>query len=870
MSRRTGAKKLRASFVAGTLAAAIALTGTFAWRSVSQTTINEFVGDRNPGGRLHDDFDGANKDVYAENFTDKKDGKPVFVRVRLEEYMEIGPDAGINRKDAAGNTLTNRDVTVLAKSRKDPNHDADINDPTTWYIHKPGDTAAVPEADNPFQEYWTWTLGGESVYMPTFNKNKDSLSVDVNGTYVGLDGSFEGGTPYDDYVAYALGDTKIDDEYFDADDDIIDEYIDDTNPSKVPGGGGVLGTNYTWQENVEHTAQATLKTTAVLTMAEWKAQGGKPGNYWVWDTDGWAYWAAPVQPQTATGLLLDSVIQAKDVGEKNYYAINVVGQFADAGNWGDKDADNDADKGFYADGMTDEAKDLLDLVSGVSSSSKVTGVSVAAAGGAAQVRAGSNLQFNATVTLSDGSSKVDNSAVTWSVSGGTSGDFGVKKTTIDQTGLLKVYVKEAQATELTVTATSKLDGSKVGEAKVTVQAANLPQVTAAAAGGVTEVEAGNTSLAFTMSAVDGDNVVITDEVKGTTKWSLATEPEDSNITIGQTDGILNVPATAKADTKITVTATVTYEEENYSGKAVLTVVGPDAITVTGPEKVKPGGESAPYQYTAKQSRNGKDYANHNVTWSLSGNSDTTGTTIDAATGVLTVGASETKGGTFKVIATSETKPSLSKEFTVKVAGDGVDLGGVTAGSDTPINIGGRDYYVLYTDISNERALILSKGFIGVQAFNSNNSVFWSGSDMQTYLRNWLELDAQKDLFEVVWKDASGQYATFYNRKDYRNASKGFEAFNDPIFLLSEADLFGTFGTGKETANVKEYTTGKVWKLTVPGGLIMEDMGVAQWWLRSIGDDRGTALVDGYGDVTNALPYDNEYTGVRPALWVKIQ
>ena len=31
--------------------------------------------------------------------------------------------------------------------------------------------------------YWTWSTGGSTVYMPTFNKNKDSLEADVNGIY---------------------------------------------------------------------------------------------------------------------------------------------------------------------------------------------------------------------------------------------------------------------------------------------------------------------------------------------------------------------------------------------------------------------------------------------------------------------------------------------------------------------------------------------------------------------------------------------------------------------------------------------------------------------------------------------------------------
>jgi len=47
-------------------------------------------------------------------------------------------------------------------------------------------------------------MGNEEakVYMPTFNKNKDSLASDVNGTYQGTVAGDK--AYYDDYVTYAL------------------------------------------------------------------------------------------------------------------------------------------------------------------------------------------------------------------------------------------------------------------------------------------------------------------------------------------------------------------------------------------------------------------------------------------------------------------------------------------------------------------------------------------------------------------------------------------------------------------------------------------------------------------------------------------
>ena len=86
----TSKKKIAASVGAVALAAVVALGGTFAWQSISQTALNETMDTINPGGRLHDDFNGQNKDVYVENFTEGEGATTIYARVRLDEYMEIG------------------------------------------------------------------------------------------------------------------------------------------------------------------------------------------------------------------------------------------------------------------------------------------------------------------------------------------------------------------------------------------------------------------------------------------------------------------------------------------------------------------------------------------------------------------------------------------------------------------------------------------------------------------------------------------------------------------------------------------------------------------------------------------------------------
>ena len=297
---------------------AILLSGTFAWQSISQVALNEISASVNPGGRLHDDFvditfgeDGEadydtmtyNKDVYVENFTSlNTNGVQVFARVRLDEYMEFGEHAG-ELSDA------NNSTSLVAG--------AYLSDKSTWSTHIPGIT-------DPFHKYWNWDFAGKTTYMPTFNKNKDSLQADVNGTFANR---------FTDYVSYTVGDTENRLSIYDADGNIDDEV-------GVVSGSDLAAFEYSGNittKNETHTAKETLDS-KVITMTEYMAllndndKNNDTGNFWVWDeVDGWAYWAAPINPDTATGLLLDSISRTKEIINENwYYGINVVAQFITA------------------------------------------------------------------------------------------------------------------------------------------------------------------------------------------------------------------------------------------------------------------------------------------------------------------------------------------------------------------------------------------------------------------------------------------------------------------------------------------------------------------------------------------------------------
>ena len=409
---KTKSKKALAAGTAVVLAAAIALGGTFAWQSISQQAKNEAMASVNPGGRLHDDFDGRNKDVYVENFTDPGDGTPIFARVRLDEYMEIGSGAGLKTGDEGFNT---KKATSLEDGAK-------LEDVSTWKTHIPNNP------DNKFEAYWDWTTGGSTTYMPTFNKNKDSLAADINGTYEGTTPDDE--THYDDYKAWNPGEQKTADAIYDADTNDTDE-----------GEGALEGTNIE-KKNETHTAKAT-GTATVKTMQEWLDEGANPGAYWVWDEDGWAYWAQPIQPGEATGLLLDGIELKTALSDSWYYGINVVGQFVTADDLGQKDG-----TGFYdtqaGKAPTENAEKLLHTI-GTQISGKADKVELTAAGDATTVVKGNTLQFNAKVKL--GSEDAEDQTVVWAVEGKTS-----DSTNINGSGLLTVGADETAST-LTVTAT---------------------------------------------------------------------------------------------------------------------------------------------------------------------------------------------------------------------------------------------------------------------------------------------------------------------------------------------------------------------------------------------------------------------------------
>jgi len=150
--RKMSAKKKFAAVTAGVLAAALLIGGAFAWTDFSQSATNRFRGHVDPDVVLHDDFEaGVNKDVYVENAGDPDTAPDLIVRVKFNEYLQIG---------------------------ENPIVGTDPSDKSTWKTH-----TFNPDADScnlDTHDYYTWEMTGEKkTYKPgTGNTGNYTYTVD--------------------------------------------------------------------------------------------------------------------------------------------------------------------------------------------------------------------------------------------------------------------------------------------------------------------------------------------------------------------------------------------------------------------------------------------------------------------------------------------------------------------------------------------------------------------------------------------------------------------------------------------------------------------------------------------------------------------
>lgn len=826
-------RKILSTLLVTVMSAAIFLSGTFAWQSLGQVALNEVAGLSNPGARLHDDFDGSNKDVYVENFTEPGlDGIPIFARIRLSEYMEIGKGAG-------DSTAVGRKAKPVGKTT------AVLTDKTTWMVHKYGVGETVEE--NAVHDYWSLSYGGSTVFMPTFNKNKDSLAADLNGTFEGPDKDRKTKEDrYQDYVKYELDAQKTDFAVYDIDDNDVDEKEN-----------AVEGVNFEKKEET-HTAKAT-QDGQVITMAEWKAMGSPMGKYWVYDVDGWAYWAEAIAPGEATGLLLTGIHIDRQPDDEWYYALNVEGQFATAGDWGDKTTKT----GFYKDGMTEDG--LFVLNQAAKRLPVILNMSVK--GGVKQfIKAGTPTKLAVDMEMKNATGLASEKYVVWTsepVTPALRGDiFTANNTMAGKTFKL--------------TATSSFDPTKTATTEVYVYPSE--------ATGIVKGELDNkTYIDF------GDNTF--KEIKST--------GEMSNFICGGEDGIIGNPDD-RTDVVVLDLPDVNFGSkflgpntgETYWAmgpdkklgtaddiKVVSTSTWPNDITsriadmieITSKDDVSTIKIGKKLQMSAKVIRNGQPIKVQDVIWSVDG--QTSRNTMIDEYGVLTVGADEVLESTLTVYAESKEMKGLKSAFKLVVKPlDFVDIPDVVAGSMTTVTIDGIQWYVLVKD--GGEALLWAKDPVKTQYFHGSYVNKWDSSNVRSYLNSSFLTDKTVLSKNVLTKKITTRDPATYAQLPTALTTAWVESL-DKVFLLSEADIYGTQGgTTCSTSEAKDYTYGSkpIVSTEMRKWGVGNGVSATSCWLRSPSSTNApyyyVTTITGSGTLgTGVNPTTGTY-GVRPALWVK--
>lgn len=878
MKKKTAHRRRRAlaGLAAATAALLLVLGGTLAWQSFRSEAQNNAVGILGvAGGRLHDDYEvvganygrdvwelnlTANKDIYVENYEKAaENGRDIFVRLKLYEYMETGEGASeLKQIEDPGNPgimITN--PNYASRSAAPLITGADRDNVTTWSPRLPGTDAN----SDLFRSYWEWGVGGQKSYMPTFNRDNHSEESDTKGAAVNpvalsatetINATAKGGSmPYPDDAGlenyFATNTTyNAPEKYWDA----------------TAGSGGDHAVDLA---DTTHTAKQT-QTAAVITMAQWQGApyNGQPGDYWVVDTDGWYYWANRLTPETATGLLLTNIkLISEPSGGAFYYGINVKSEMATATDW----KSTATGEGFYADedeAPSADAEALLNLIT--ADPPEVQSVVLDQTGAA--IATNNNLTLNATV-ITKNTTDPAWEEVTWS----STPDVGMQLTDTDGVATFTPAVAD-EGKWVTITATSVKDTTKSASCKVYILAAGESAVVGSD-GKVYKNYGDNTfreikedgSLGDFICPVnvdqpggEDDRTNVETNTAGDTRF-LGPDPDDSYYIKGPdnklgTSDDLKVWENPDLDTPLNQDPGLI---ETYS-----IVIEQVADTGDGTNTVQQG-RQIDYTATVKKSnlkQGERDADNQNVTWALVNGPYAVGTAVSTSSPtpldirVIADGAETVAPNRIRLQATAE-------------EGGATQTVDITVSAYVPPEEFTDDAGVVWLKLAEEdgATLIMTKYVYGYGTlYNSSGS--WNHLDtVENTLKSALQMfytGLEEDITDaaVAYKsplpdvrsepnasfDAAERAEDGYSHPDTASATPNG---SNAIFVLSisEANAYLPTKAARTAYNVSTKE-------------------VLAWWVRSPGDlGRSATLVGSAGAVT---PYSATYNdqGYRPALWVK--
>lgn len=293
------------------LAAAILLAGTFAWSNFAQSRVNTFKELMTPDVNLHDDFEGGpNKDVYVEN----SGQKDIFVRVKMTEYLQTANLGSL----VLGHTADQENLWVPHNTVQAVSEGTTTYDPNQCDIEASGNQVNpqwTNAAGQDFHDFYTWTLGGQEggnangqIYYKPAPEDKKA-QVDANGNVI------QDPQVVSDELTGVEGDAAA---YYAQQLEGLDEEARAAKMAELGVKQTLTSKVYTmeqWKNGIK-TGEGDSETTVLAPYAQ--------GDFWVIDTDGWAYWANPLHGGEATGLLLDKVTRTENKFDSDAeYKINV-------------------------------------------------------------------------------------------------------------------------------------------------------------------------------------------------------------------------------------------------------------------------------------------------------------------------------------------------------------------------------------------------------------------------------------------------------------------------------------------------------------------------------------------------------------------
>ena len=160
-----------------------------------------------------------------------------------------------------------------------------------------------------------------------------------------------------------------------------------------------------------------------------------------------------------------------------------------------------------------------------------------------------------------------------------------------------------------------------------------------------------------------------------------------------------------------------------------------------------------------------------------------------------------------------------------------------------------------------QVLLLSKYVLDAKPYNEEvEEVTWETSD----IRKWLNNEFYTTAFNKAEK-AKIRTSLIKNEDNSMYGTSGGNDTEDKVFLLSEKEAETLFSNDDERI---AKATGYAEK----SGVYVNEEKAAWWWLRSPGDDSGSAAkVDNDGWVNrNGYDVDSRNDGVRPALHLNLQ